>query len=226
MMIHYEDNDLLVACKPAGMNTIRTGKDDAECLHVRLEASGYSRLWVVHRLDKEVSGLVLFARNPAMHRYLNMLFEQRKVKKTYIALLIGEMQDQQGVVDLPLREFGSGRMGVSQAGGKPALTPYRLLDAKQGHSLVLLTPATGCRHQLRVHLYALGFPIAGDLRYGPRELQAGYDRLMLHANGLEFASENGALKQFESDLPESFQNVVRHYGIRLPDTSLLKTTET
>ncbi|HRY32383.1 MAG TPA: RNA pseudouridine synthase [Bacteroidales bacterium] len=222
MLIEYEDQDLLVVCKPAGMNTIRTGKDDTECLHVRLEASGYGRLWVVHRLDKEVSGLVLFARHAAMHRYLNALFETRQVNKSYLALLAGEMQDQQGVVDLPLREFGSGRMGVSQFGGKPAITRYKLIEAKHGHSLVLLNPLTGRRHQLRVHLYTLGFPIAGDLKYGSRERQAGYDRLMLHATSLEFVLENGDLKHFESALPDPFQKILRVYGIGLPDTSLFK----
>jgi tRNA pseudouridine32 synthase / 23S rRNA pseudouridine746 synthase len=136
---------------------------------------------VVHRLDKEASGIILFAKNASMHQYLNIRFGERAVKKSYLALVFGELQEPSGNIKKRLREFGSGRMGVDDARGKESFTAFQVLKQLSGYTLLRLLPTTGRRHQLRVHLYSIGHPIVGDTRYGDKALQQGFPRLMLHA---------------------------------------------
>ena len=177
----YADDDLVVVHKPEGLATIPERRPTGDSLVERLAAQLGQRLWVVHRLDKDVSGVLLLARHPAAHRCLNDQFAARRVTKTYLALVHGRVTAGQGKVDLPLRAFGSGRMGVDPARGKPSATDYRVQWREAAFTLLEARPQTGRRHQLRVHLYALGHPIVGDRRYGDTTAQRGYDRLLLHA---------------------------------------------
>jgi tRNA pseudouridine32 synthase / 23S rRNA pseudouridine746 synthase len=181
----HADGALLAADKPAGLATIPERDPSADCLVARLRAE-HGPLLVVHRLDKDASGVVVFARTPAAHRALCMQFEARTVSKSYVALVHGEVAGEAGRIEAPLRSFGSGRTGVDHAAGKPSTTTWRVLERRPGLTLLELQPLTGRRHQLRAHLHALGHPIAGDTRYGNACSRDGrgaaaFPRLMLHA---------------------------------------------
>jgi tRNA pseudouridine32 synthase / 23S rRNA pseudouridine746 synthase len=167
----YMDERLLAVSKPEGVAAIPERQGDAACLRAILEAAFAAKLFVVHRLDKEVSGVIVFARDADMHRHLNLQFSERHVRKTYLALVEG-VTPVGGTIAARLREFGSGRMGVDHEGGKPALTRFRLQQRFPAHTLLEVLPDTGRRHQIRVHLYSIGHPIAGDSRYGDRQRQA------------------------------------------------------
>jgi len=177
--------------KPVGIATIAERDLAAPCLRSELERELGEKVYVVHRLDKEVSGLVLFARTAEAHRELSMAFEKREVKKTYLALVHGRPSWESILADQPIFAFGSGRMGVDARRGKASETALSVLRLGEAHALVEAQPITGRRHQIRVHLYAAGHAIAGDLRYGERELQARYPRLMLHSHRLELPARFG-----------------------------------
>ncbi len=190
--------------KPAGLVAIPERAPTDGCVQTRLAAQLGQRLWVVHRLDREVSGVLVFARNAAAHRRLCLLFEHRAVRKTYTAVAWGELAADTGTVDAPLRLFGSGRMGVAAAGGQAARTDYRVLERRDGFTLLEAYPQTGRRHQLRVHFYHLGHPLVGDPRYGERAAQAQYPRLLLHASRLELPAPDGTPLTIAAPLPPDF----------------------
>ncbi len=168
-----------------------------------LEAERGEKLFVVHRLDKEVSGLLLFARDAATHRTLSMAFEHRRVHKTYLGLAHGLLRGDT-TIDKPIAEFGSGRMGVDERRGKPSRTEARVLERYQKQTLVEAHPITGRRHQLRVHFYAIGHALCGDPRYGDLTEQAKWPRLMLHAIRLVLPDN----VTIECPPPASFQAVL------------------
>jgi RluA family pseudouridine synthase len=144
-------------------------------------------LWIVHRLDKETSGVLLLARTAEAHRALNTQFEQHQVTKIYHALAMGEPAWEQTMAELPLRPNGDRRHRtvVDLRHGKPALTHLRILQRFPGCALLEARPETGRTHQIRAHLAALGFPLAGDALYGTRIDREGTLRLLprpaLHA---------------------------------------------
>jgi 23S rRNA pseudouridine955/2504/2580 synthase len=148
------------------------------------QAPGVSRPGVVHRLDRETSGVLLFSLSPGAHRALRAAFASRTIHKDYRAIVLGWPQPRRGLIDLPLRRNASGRM-VPDRHGLPARTRYETLERYRSMALLELHPLTGRMHQLRVHLAARGTPVAGDRRYGPRGLPAGIPvppRLCLHAS--------------------------------------------
>lgn len=195
----YEDRNLLVLDKPEGICTIPNRQREISLKD--LASQRFGRVYVVHRLDKDTSGLVIFARNPAAHRSLNQLFEKREVKKEYICVVKGSPEEE-FVVEQPLRQFGSGRVGVHEM-GRPAITYFCLIARKGYHSVLKACPITGRRHQIRVHLFWKGLPILGDILYG-RSPQKVECRLMLHAHRIEFLWENRQLMSFVSPLPPIF----------------------
>jgi tRNA pseudouridine32 synthase / 23S rRNA pseudouridine746 synthase len=198
----HESPGVLAVAKPEGISTIPERDLAVPSLQRLLEERRGERLWVVHRLDKEVSGLVLFARNPEAHRELSLAFEHRRVHKTYLALVHGVVEKDRFTVELPLKEFGSGRMGVHDR-GKPSVTEIVVRQRLADLTLVEASPVTGRRHQLRVHLYASGHPIVGDVRYGDRARAERYPRLMLHS--LRLSTEAAGIGQLECPPPESFR---------------------
>jgi RluA family pseudouridine synthase len=198
-----EEPGFLVIDKPAGIATIPERDLGAPSVVRALEAALGERLFVVHRLDKEVSGLIVFARDAATHRALSMAFEHREVEKTYLAVLHGALPWDERLVDAPIAAFGSGRMGVRARDGKPSQTRFRVRRKDPATTLVEADPTTGRRHQIRVHAYHLGHPIVGDLRYGDRTVQSRYERLFLHAWRLTLPVE-GERRTFESDVPGVF----------------------
>lgn len=207
--ILYEDADLLAIHKPEGLAAIPERDPSRPSARRLLETARGERLWVVHRLDKEASGVLLFARNAKIHRYLNTLFERRQVTKRYRALVHGQVAPAQGQIQAPIRLYGSGRMGVDPERGKPSETRYRVLEhLGEAYTLLEALPLTGRRHQIRVHLYHIGHPIVGDWRYGDRSMQQRYPRLMLHALSLRFRHPAGQELEIVAPVPESFQQVL------------------
>ncbi len=210
----HEDSDVLVVSKREGIATI--AERDLSVANVRgtLEAERSEKLWVVHRLDKEVSGALLFARNAGAHRFLCEAFEHRRVEKEYLALLEGEVQGESGTIEKPIAQFGSGRMGVTDDArkGKPSLTEWsvarRFTTPSTSTTLVEARPLTGRRHQLRVHFYALGHAIVGDPKYGDRARQAAWPRLMLHAHRLQIPLPAGGKLSIIAEPPASFADVL------------------
>lgn len=201
----FENDDLVVVDKPEGLAAIPARDGRSGSLFETLCQQRDERLYVVHRLDKDTSGVIAFARNAASHRWLNQQFESRTVQKTYLALVHGAVAAETGTIDKPLRQFGSGRMGVDPKRGKASVTEFRVIERFASHTLVEAYPHTGRRHQIRVHLYDLGHPIVGDPLYGEKALQSCFPRLMLHALRLTLPSPSGPPIIVEAPISASFQ---------------------
>ena len=181
--ILFEDEHLLAVDKPIGQPVIpgRNLRDALPPLVESVSKKIRKKAYVVHRLDRETSGLVLFAKDASTHRELCLLWEQREVEKKYRALVWGIVRQTEGVIDFPVKPFGSGRMGVDPA-GKASQTRYRVLQTYSRSTLMEVKPWTGRRHQIRVHFYHLGHPVMGDPLYGQDRPVGGSGRLMLHAS--------------------------------------------
>jgi len=208
--ILFENEDLIVANKPEGLAAIpeRQTQAESESLFGILCAERSERLYIVHRIDKDTSGLIVFARNAEAHRRLSMQFERRVVHKTYLALVHGVMSTEQGVIDKPLGRFGSGRVGINPQRGRSSLTEYLVLRRFPAYTLVEAYPKTGRRHQIRVHLYSIGHPIVGDRLYGDPAFQRDYPRMMLHAQKLTLRLPDEQPLTLEAPIPESFERVL------------------
>ena len=202
--ILHHDADCVAVLKPAGIAAIPEKRDDPSCLSALLSAQLGTVVMPVHRLDKEVSGVMLYALHPEAHRFLNNAFEHRDVHKTYQALVHGGIAEDQGVITRPIREFGSGRMGVDDLKGKPSETRFSVMKRTDRFTLVELSPQTGRRHQLRVHLYSIGHPIVGDTRYGDKTLQQGFPRLMLTSTGIDLTLPSGKRLTLANIIPDDF----------------------
>jgi tRNA pseudouridine32 synthase/23S rRNA pseudouridine746 synthase len=208
--ILWADAALLVIDKPAGLRSLPDGYDPALPYVRRLLEPQYGRLWMVHRLDKETSGVLVLARSAAAHRSLNTQFEQHQVRKWYHALAAGGPQWEATTVDLPLRPDGDRRHRsvVDPQHGKPAVTHLRLLERFPQAALVEAQPETGRAHQIRAHLAAVGLPILADRLYGGPPLP-GLDALALHAYALALVHpESGQEMRFEAPYPPAFQAAI------------------
>jgi RluA family pseudouridine synthase len=227
-LVLYADDSLLVINKPAGLPALPDGYQ-AEAPHLRsvLEPV-YGRLWMVHRLDRDTSGVVVLARSPQAHRVLNTQFQERQTAKIYHALVIGSPGWEERLVDAPLLPDGDRRhRSIVSVQGKPAVTLFRVLERFSGYALVEAQPKTGRTHQIRLHLAHLGHPIVADGLYGDGEglflsaLKPGYrvgkagesallGRLGLHAWSLAFAHPlNGEQVSFIAPYPDDFQAALR-----------------
>ncbi|PKN93290.1 MAG: RluA family pseudouridine synthase [Chloroflexi bacterium HGW-Chloroflexi-6] len=185
MNILYEDSALLVVDKPAGMPVLPDGWDADAPYLVKLLEEQFAKLWVVHRLDKVTSGVMVFARTADVHRVLNRQFERHETEKVYHALVNGEPVWSEHTARHKLRvNVGhSHRTVVDHAKGKPTETAFKVIQRFDGYGLLECHPATGKTHQIRVHAYALGYPLVGDILYSapPTDLIA---RPALHALSL------------------------------------------
>ena len=215
----YETDDYIAVDKPEGVVSLaQAGRGGLPEL-IRPHYPG--QLFPVHRLDRGASGVIVFAKNAPAHRHLNGEFDRREVRKTYLAVVDGVPTSNRGQINAPIREFGSGRMGVDPKRGKASTTEWKLAERLDGATLLRVSPATGRRHQIRVHLYHIGHPILGDLRYGDRARQERFPRLMLHALSLEFALPSGERVTVEAPPPPSFESIVA--GLRRPKAAAAKT---
>ncbi len=202
----FENDDYLAVDKPEGVLSIAEAGQGG--LPELLKGHYPGKLYPVHRLDRGASGVIVFAKNVAAHRHLNGEFDRRVVEKTYLALVDGVPAANRGRINAPLREFGSGRMGADPKRGKPSSTEWKVAERLDGATLLRVHPTTGRRHQIRVHLYHIGHPILGDLRYGDRSRQERIPRLMLHALSLEFTLPSGERVTVEAPPPPSFEKVL------------------
>lgn len=215
--ILYVDSDILAINKPSGMLSLPDGFDpNAPYLRKLLEPS-YGRLWIVHRLDRETSGVVLLARNADAHRNLNTQFEQHTIRKTYHALVLGSPTWETLTSSQPLRSnVGSRhRTIVDPQSGKPAVTHLRVLERFKNCTLVEAIPETGRTHQIRAHLYELGFPIAADSLYSGGDfletVPGGIklERVGLHARELDInRPTNGERLKLQAPYPEDLEYVL------------------
>lgn len=199
--ILHEDAHILVVNKPAGLLSVPgKGIELADCLLSRLKIA-FPNTLLVHRLDRDTSGVMIFGQTEYAQRALSMQFERRQVKKTYVARVSGEVTQKSGLIDLPLVVDWANRprQMVCHETGKLALTEWHKLSSNQNESRLRLVPKTGRSHQLRVHCMALGHPILGDPIYGE---VSTHHRMMLHSEELRVKHpENGFGSRFRSKAP-------------------------
>jgi tRNA pseudouridine32 synthase/23S rRNA pseudouridine746 synthase len=203
LVILHEDAHVIALDKPAGLLSV-PGKGEAltDCLLSRLKAVFPDTL-LVHRLDRDTSGVIVFALTPHAQRHLSGQFETRRVRKIYAARLWGELEPREGTVDLPLVVDWPNRplQKVCAATGRPAVTDWRVQRHEQGETRIKLMPQTGRSHQLRVHMLALGHPILGDPLYAQGAAR-DHPRLMLHAEELRLKHpESGVALRFRVPAP-------------------------
>ena len=204
----FENDDIIAVDKPEKLASIPERNREKVSLLKILSETLERKLYTVHRLDKQVSGVILFAKTPEAHRQLNLMFEHRQVHKTYMALVHGEITGERGVIDKPLRCFGSGRMGEDIERGKPCRTEFCVLERMPGYTLVQVHPVTGRKHQIRAHFFGIGHPIVGDTLYGDKSIQKTFPRLMLHSLEIEFIEATAQKKIITSKTPSSFSSVI------------------
>jgi tRNA pseudouridine32 synthase/23S rRNA pseudouridine746 synthase len=201
-VIVHADAELIVADKPAGLLSVPgKGAAKADCLIARLQRL-YPRVLLVHRLDSDTSGLIVFARTSAAQVSLAGQFERRETGKTYLARVRGEVAGERGTVDLPLSVDWPNRprQHVNRESGRQAVTDWEVAARLPGETRMLLTPRTGRSHQLRVHMAEIGHPILGDPLYADGPARA-HPRLMLHAWRLAFRHPADGRVAFEAAPP-------------------------
>jgi 23S rRNA pseudouridine1911/1915/1917 synthase len=217
----YEDDDLAVIDKPAGM-TVHPGVGNETGTVVAAALARWpqigrmqgeeKRAGIVHRLDKDTSGLLIIAKNDVTRRRLMAQFQARTVEKTYLALLERKPPTEIGRIEAPIARDPNQRKRMAvQRGGKPAITEYQVIDTAftGDQALVKINLLTGRTHQIRVHMAFIGAPIVGDRVYGFRKQRVGLRRHFLHAASLAFDHpRTGERLRFEAQLPSGLQNIL------------------
>lgn len=226
----YEDDNILALNKPAGLMVHSDGKTKEKTLsdwilkkHPSLKNIGeparygdkiIPRPGIVHRLDRETSGVLIVAKNQKTFEYLKNEFQKRKVSKVYNAVVYGVMKNDYGTINRPIgRSAKDFRRWSAERGARGAMreavTEYQVVERTGNFSLVNLFPKTGRTHQLRVHLKAINYPIVCDSLYAPkRECALGMKRMALHAASLEFCGPDGKKIKVEAPMPEDFSEAV------------------
>ncbi len=226
----YEDKDILVLNKPAGLTVHPDGKTNEKTLTdwllkkypslknvgelARYEGKVIPRPGIVHRLDKETSGVLIIAKNQKIFEYLKKEFQERRVKKTYLAVVYGMVKDDAGIINRPIgRSAKDFRLWSAQRGARgtmrEAVTGFKVLKRIKDFSLLELSPKTGRTHQLRVHAKAINHPIVCDSLYAPkRECAFGLKRMALHASAVELSLPRGKKITVEAPLPEDMSLAV------------------
>lgn len=211
----HEDPHVIAFNKPSGLSS-QGGRIQAHTLDDLLWAfarSNGKRPELVHRLDRDTSGVILAARTKPAAGFLGKAMQARRFKKTYLALLSSAPEPASGTIAAPLLRQEIGResymrvVAPETAGAQAALSRYRTLAASEDGALVELDPATGRMHQLRVHMASIGRPLVGDARYGGALTFAGKpaSRLMLHASKLVFPHPEGGYRTLEAEVPADFE---------------------
>ncbi len=216
--IVYEDKDIIVIDKPAGLLTHKAESSPGEKTLVDFLIEHYppiknvgedlSRPGIVHRLDRETSGLIITAKNNDAFKYLKNLFQERKIEKKYYALVHGILKNKSGVIDSPIAKLEGKQTtqlkGKKELEGKTAVTEYKVIKEFEKYSLLDVTIKTGRTHQIRIHLKSIGHPIVCDKIYGTKKTVCpdNVGRMFLHAYHLSFITPSGAPLVLESDLPK------------------------
>ena len=226
----YEDDDIIIVNKPAGLLVVQDRfNHDLPCLNRTLEAKLGQKIWVVHRRDRDTSGVICFAKNEHVHRYLSILFQERDVNKFYAALVVGIVNPPEGRIEGAIAEHpaANGKMIVAKK-GKMAITDYKVVEQWPLYSLLQFQIHTGRTHQIRVHMQSIGHPIVCDELYGDGQpfllsnIKRKYrmsekdeqekpllSRLALHAYRLEFNKEDGTPIVAEAPLPRDMAACVK-----------------
>lgn len=221
--ILFEDKDFIVVNKPAGIPVIPDRFDtEAPSINKLLEARTGEKIWVVHRIDRDTSGVLCFARNEQAHKYLSRLFQEHEVGKFYVGLVQGRLLQESGRIDTPIAEHPviRGKMVVARK-GKESVTDFRVVRQWPLFSLVQFQIHTGRTHQIRVHMQSIGHPLVADELYGDGKpfllsaIKRKYrlsgkeevekpllSRLALHAYRLSFVKEDGTEVAVEATLPK------------------------
>ncbi|MCL1972743.1 MAG: RluA family pseudouridine synthase [Endomicrobia bacterium] len=229
--IIYQDDNIAAVNKPAGMIVIPDQHTyENKTLVGILKKQLNQKIWVVHRIDRDTTGVLVFAKNAEAHRNLSIQFESSQVKKKYLALLSGVLEDDEGTIDKHI--LISGRDVTIDDTGKKSLTDFKVLERFKGYTFVQAEPQTGRRHQIRIHFWSIGHPLAIDGEYGVSDplLLSSFkrkykekgiekpliDRLTLHAAELTLTLPGtNELKTFEAPLPKDFEitlKQLRKYG--------------
>lgn len=212
--ILYQDDDLLVIEKPTGLavHLSESGRAQATVAAFAKEFGVIDdeadRPGIVHRLDKDTSGLLVIAKNPDAKSFLQEQFRNRKVEKTYLALVRGRMASDEATINLPIdrdRKHPTKRAVVP--GGRASVTHYRVVEEFEGYSLLEIKLETGRTHQIRVHFSHLGHPVAGDQLYGGPHIK-DLNGQFLHSARISFTAPSGELVDIESPLPENLKNTL------------------
>ncbi len=208
----YEDDDCLVINKPAGILTHAQSETVTEAtvasfLRDKLQGLSGARGGIVHRLDRATSGVIMCAKTPDALSFMQKQFSERKVKKSYMAIVSGHIRNKEAIIDMPIERNPKApatfRVGQN---GKPSVTQYKVIQETEKYSLVELMPTTGRTHQLRVHLAQIGHPIIGDPLYGKGVFG---DRLFLHAYSLEITTPNRERQTFTAPVPDEFNERIK-----------------
>ena len=214
----WSDDNILAVNKPAGLLTIPDGYHPELPCAINLLQADQGQLWVVHRLDKETSGVLLFARNARTHKLLNEQFQNRQVQKIYRAIIVGSPEWDLLEINLPLKVDGDRkhRTRVNLPGSKPAQSDVTVLSRFAGYTLVEVRPHTGYTHQIRAHLSATGFPIVSDFLYDKNALMHNLvlSRLGLHAFQITFWQPDAtAPLTLTAPYPVDFNDVVNKLNL-------------
>jgi RluA family pseudouridine synthase len=214
--IIFSDNHILVLNKPAGLSILPDGWDQDSPYLVKQLEEQFGKIWVVHRLDKVTSGVMVFAHTAEAHRELNRQFEHHQAEKIYRVIALGAPEWDEKIARQPLRvNVGhKHRTIVDIKSGKPSETRFKVLERFPSYSLLEARPVTGRTHQVRVHAFALGYPLLGDRLYGASESEL-IARPALHACSLTLSlpqtdhwsldSDHWSLKTFTAPYPEDFE---------------------
>lgn len=220
--IIFENPDFLVINKPTGLITHPRSKTDNSPSVTQWLVSKYPqaqnvgdtpelRPGIIHRLDKDTSGLLLLCKTQEAFSYFKKIFQSRQIQKTYLALVYGNVSPTEGTIDMPIGKLGHRQTtrisGNKELVGQESVTDYKTVKKVGDYTLLEVQPKTGRTHQIRVHLNAIHHPIVGDVMYG-RKKEAVESRLMLHAWKLEFKSPSGDNLSLEAAPPEDFTRVI------------------
>ena len=218
LSILYENADVVAVNKPVGLITHSDGRtkevtaEDWFNETYNVKGAGY-----VHRLDRDTSGVLVFAKNPAAYEFLRKAFHDRDVQKTYLAFVYGVLKEKNGVIDFDIgRSRSDFRLRSAQPKAKgrlrDALTHYEVVSETAGYSLLQMTPETGRTHQIRVHLKAIHHPIVGDPLYAPNHPAAlGITRLGLHAYKLDVPLPGGTRASIIAPIPSDLAPALAHF---------------
>lgn len=216
--IIYEDKNILVVDKPAGLE-VASEREKSEPTLVDWLVKKYpsiakvgpdpARPGIVHRLDKNASGMLLVAKTEAAFELLSKQFKERTVKKEYTVLVHGVVTQDEGTIEFPIARANSGRFAALPLGsesGRLAITEYEIVERFKNFTLLKVKIKTGRTHQIRVHLFALGYPVVGDKLYRSKKIKEPIlPRLFLHASKIIFTDLEGKRQELESNLPEDLK---------------------
>ncbi|HEY9165655.1 MAG TPA: RluA family pseudouridine synthase [Candidatus Kryptonia bacterium] len=236
--IVFEDDNIIVINKPAHLLVLPDRYNQSLINLYNMLKEEFGEIFVVHRIDKETSGTIIFAKNAETHAALNTQFEGREVEKRYVAIAVGNPDEAEGKIEAPISESQThpGVMKINKKHGKPSVTNYKVVEMFNGYALVEAKPESGRTHQIRVHLASIGLPVMCDKVYGDgrpfflSQVKSRYfsegdekpllSRTALHAESISFMDpKSGKRVTFESELPKDMRSVLNYLRkFKLPGT--------